>query len=109
MGDGTPPGAVESTAKLCGPVDLNTGFIRSTVASSESPRRRLNGFEFLRNEALNARNFFQAAAVASSPPQANNPVKPAYRRNQFGATFGGPLVPDHTFFFVDNTCSRPVC
>jgi hypothetical protein len=68
-----------------------------------------DGFEFLRNEALNARNFFQAAAVASSPPQAKNPVKPEYRRNQFGATFGGPLVPDHTFFFVDNTCSRPVC
>jgi len=50
-----------------------------------------NGFEFLRNEDLNARNFFQST----------NPVKPEYRRNQFGGTFGGPLVKDHTFFFVD--------
>ena len=50
-----------------------------------------NGFEFLRNEALNARNFFQST----------NPVKPDYRRNQFGGTLGGPLVKDHTFFFVD--------
>jgi hypothetical protein len=50
-----------------------------------------NGFEFLRNEALNARNFFQST----------NPVKPAYRRNQFGGTLGGPLVRDRTFFFVD--------
>ena len=49
------------------------------------------GFEFLRNEALNARNFFQSA----------NPVKPEYRRNQFGGTLGGPLVKDRTFFFVD--------
>ena len=29
------------------------------------------------------------------------PVKPEYRRNQFGGTLGGPLVQDHTFFFVD--------
>src|ERR1700674_4700259 len=50
-----------------------------------------SGFEFLRNESLNARNFFQST----------NPVKPAYRRNQFGGTLGGPLVTDHTFFFVD--------
>jgi carboxypeptidase family protein len=50
-----------------------------------------DGFEFLRNEALNARNFFQST----------NPVKPAYRRNQFGGTLGGPVVTDHTFFFAD--------
>jgi hypothetical protein len=50
-----------------------------------------DGFEFLRNQALNARNFFQST----------NPVKPAYRRNQFGGTFGGPVVQDHTFFFLD--------
>ena len=50
-----------------------------------------DGFEFLRQEGLNARNVFQS----------NNPVKPEYRRNQFGGTLGGPLVKDHTFFFVD--------
>src|SRR6266851_7092508 len=50
-----------------------------------------DGFEFLRNEALNARNFFQST----------NPVRPEYRRNQFGGTLGGPLMKDHTFFFVD--------
>jgi hypothetical protein len=50
-----------------------------------------SGFEFLRHEALNARNFFQSA----------NPVKPDYRRNQFGNTLGGPLARDRTFFFVD--------
>jgi outer membrane receptor protein involved in Fe transport len=40
---------------------------------------------------LNATNYFQAA----------NTVKPDYRRNQFGGMLGGPLVKDHTFFFVD--------
>lgn len=49
------------------------------------------GFEFFRNEELNARNFFQSA----------NPVKPDYRRSQFGGTLGGPIVKDRTFFFVD--------
>lgn len=48
-------------------------------------------FEFLRHEALNARNFF-----ASSTP-----VKPTFRRNQFGGVLGGPIRRDRTFFFVD--------
>ena len=50
-----------------------------------------DGFEFLRNEDLNARNYFQLT----------NPVKPEYRRNQFGGTLGGPVVKNHTFFFAD--------
>jgi hypothetical protein len=50
-----------------------------------------NGFEFLRNEAFNARNAFQST----------NAVKPEYRRHQFGGTIGGPLVRDQTFFFAD--------
>jgi hypothetical protein len=48
-------------------------------------------FQFVRNEHLNARNFFQKT----------NPVKPEYRRQQFGAILGGPVVKDRTFFFAD--------
>src|SRR4029453_18960686 len=48
-----------------------------------------NVFEFLRHEALNARNLFQTTGP-----------KPDYRRNQFGGTVGGPLRPDRTFFFA---------
>jgi hypothetical protein len=47
--------------------------------------------EFLRNEALNARNFFAAA----------NAPKPEFRRNQFGGVLGGPIRRDRTFFFID--------
>ena len=57
-----------------------------------------NAFEFLRNDVLDARNYFNAA------PQ----VKPPYRRNQFGAAAGGPVkIPkiyngsNKTFFFMD--------
>ena len=46
-------------------------------------------YEFLRNSALDARNYFDPAQI------------PAFRRNQFGASLGGPIVKDRTFFFAD--------
>ena len=49
-----------------------------------------NVFEFFRNEALDARNYFLPA------PQPKNEL----RQNQFGATLGGPIWKDKTFFFV---------
>ncbi len=48
-------------------------------------------FEFFRHESLNARNFFAST----------NPVKPLFRRNQFGGVVGGPIRADRMFFFVD--------
>ncbi len=58
------------------------------VAVTKSGTNELHGsvFEFLRNDALDARNFFDQA-------------KPAFRRNQFGGTLGGPIVKNRTFFF----------
>ncbi|HEX2523152.1 MAG TPA: TonB-dependent receptor [Terriglobia bacterium] len=49
-------------------------------------------FEFLRNDALNAANFFRNPV---------NPQKAPLRLNQFGGTFGGPIQKDKTFFFID--------
>jgi hypothetical protein len=49
-------------------------------------------FEFFRNEALNARNYFAAGAPAR---------KPEYRRNLYGATLGAPILHDRLFFFGD--------
>jgi len=46
-------------------------------------------FEFFRNEDLNARNYFAKAGS----------VKPEYRRNLYGGTIGGPILPRHLFFF----------
>jgi hypothetical protein len=46
-------------------------------------------FEFVRNEKLDARNFFNF--TSSSPPP--------FKRNQFGASLGGPIVRSRTFFF----------
>jgi len=47
-------------------------------------------FEFLRNEDLNARNYF-----AQPGP------RPEFRRNQYGFTVGGPIRENRTFFFAD--------
>jgi hypothetical protein len=47
-------------------------------------------FEFFRNEALNARNYFAPAGA-----------KPEFRRNQYGLTAGGPIRKNKTFFFAD--------
>src|SRR5205823_4878793 len=69
---------------------FNGGVINLTTKSGANTRHG-TGFEFLRNEALNARNFFQST----------NATNPEYRRNQFGGTLGGPLVRNRTFFFVD--------
>ena len=46
-------------------------------------------FEFFRNEDLNSRNYFATAGAR----------KPEYRRNLYGGTIGGPIVPDHLFYF----------
>jgi hypothetical protein len=59
------------------------------VTVTQSGSNRLHGtiFEFLRNSALDARNFFDQAFV------------PPFRRNQFGGALGGPLKKEKLFLF----------
>ena len=45
-------------------------------------------FEFVRNQSMDAENYFAAS-------------KPVFTQNQFGGTIGGPLIHDRTFFFAD--------
>ena len=54
-------------------------------------------YDFLRNDKLDANNFFTNQAGGKIPP---------LRRNQYGLTFGGPIKKDKTFFFVDWDATR---
>src|SRR5271157_1290632 len=54
-------------------------------------------WEFLRNDKLDAANFFENAGGLK---------KGEYRQNQFGATLGGPIRHDKTFFFMDYEGTR---
>lgn len=74
----------------------NPGAQVNVVLNSGSNSFHGSAFEFHRNAALDARNFF---APASEPD-------PKYIRNQFGGSFGGPIKHDHTFFFADYEGTR---
>jgi hypothetical protein len=62
------------------------------LVSTRSGTNQYHGslYEFIRNDKLDGANFF--ANRVGSP-------KPSYRQNQFGATFGGPVIRNRTFFF----------
>ena len=61
----------------------------SLVTKSGSNELHGSLFYFHRNDALDARNFFDPIGEK----------KPEFRQHQFGATIGGPIVNDQTFFF----------
>jgi hypothetical protein len=64
----------------------NAGSTINLTTKSGTNAFHGSAFEFLRNNNLDARNFFSAA-------------RPPYQRNQFGAYIGGPIRKNKTFFF----------
>jgi hypothetical protein len=65
-----------------------------TVVQTKSGTNQFHGdaYEFLRNDHLDANNFFSNRAGL---------VKPHFRRNEFGGVLGGPIRRDKTFIFGD--------
>ena len=94
--------AVEGIQSSSGwmPAEIGRGAAGFTNIITRSGRGGFHGsvFEFLRNSALDARNYFDHPTHGRIPP---------FRRNEFGFTNGGPLVVPHvydgsgkTFYFV---------
>lgn len=69
----------------------NPGATVNVITKSGSNEWHGSLYEFLRNSAFDARDYF---ASPDSP-------KPAYRQNQFGGSFGGRIIRDKLFFFVN--------
>jgi len=67
------------------------GAVVNAVSKSGTNAFHGTGFEFLRNSALDARDFF--TTLSHSPPP--------FRRNQFGGAIGGPIKKDKLFFFFN--------
>lgn len=106
-GNGTPGGAAGTnlgvdairefkivTSMFSAETGRATGAVISAVTKSGTNQYHGNLFHFLRNSAMDARNFFD---VRNAPRP--TPV-PAFKRNQFGGTVGGPIKKDRTFYFA---------
>jgi len=66
-----------------------SGGIVNQVIKSGTNHLHGSGFEFLRNDVLNARDYFLPA----------DQPKASFKRNVFGGTMGGPIIKDKTFIF----------
>jgi len=67
----------------------NSGSVINILTKSGSNQVHGTAFEFLRNSAMDARNYFDRVPAVKSP----------FRNNNFGASIGGPMIKDKTFFF----------
>ena len=68
----------------------NSGAVVNIVTKSGTNDYHGSAFEYFRDDSLGARNYF------NTDP---NPKDP-FSNNQYGASIGGPLVKDKTFFFL---------
>jgi Carboxypeptidase regulatory-like domain len=75
----------------------SAGAVLNATIKSGSNQFHGSAWEFLRNDKFDAANFFENSGGIP---------KGKYRQNQFGATFGGPIKKDKTFFFMDYEGTR---
>jgi hypothetical protein len=66
-----------------------SGGVVNAVTRSGTNQFHGSAYEFIRNSALDTRNYFDVGGV------------PPFKRNQFGGAVGGPIFKNRTFFFAD--------
>jgi hypothetical protein len=81
------------------------GAVVNEASKSGSNEYHGSGYEFLRNSALDSRNFFDFTGTggtnADGSPTVTPNEKPEFRQNQFGGSVGGPIEKDKLFFFAN--------
>jgi len=70
------------------------GAVMNAVSKSGTNDFHGSAYEFLRNSALDSRSYFDLTPSLE-------PYKPAFRRNQFGGSLGGPIKKNKLFFFAN--------
>ena len=75
----------------------SAGGVINVVTKSGTNSWHGSGFEFFRNNALDARNYFNDRTDADGNALPQNP----FHNNQFGGSLGGPIIHDKTFFYVN--------
>jgi Carboxypeptidase regulatory-like domain len=70
------------------------GAVMNAVSKSGTNELHGSAYEFLRNSALDSRSYFDLTPSLQ-------PYKPAFRRNQFGGSLGGPIKKNRLFFFAN--------
>jgi len=66
-----------------------SGGVVNAITRSGTNQFHGSAYEFIRNSALDTRNYFDVGGV------------PPFKRNQFGGAIGGPIFKNRTFFFAD--------
>ena len=74
----------------------SAGGVINVVTKSGTNALHGSVFEYFRNNAFDARNYFNDKSEAQNP----------FHDNQFGGSLGGPIIKDRTFFFVDYEAVR---
>ena len=77
------------TANYTAEYGKTSGGVINAITKSGTNQFHGDAYEFIRNSALDARNYF------------DGPQIPPFKRNQFGASVGGPILKDKTFFFFN--------
>jgi hypothetical protein len=80
------------------PAEYGRNSGSQVIVTTKSGTNGFHGsaFEFIRNQVLDAENFFTPS----------NAAKPSFKQNQFGGTVGGPIIKNRTFFFASYEGTR---
>ena len=97
---GPPPDAIAEfkvqTNSMSAEFGRSGGAVLNVTIKSGTNQFHGTAYEFLRNSALDAKNFFDSPT---------DPIPP-FKLNQFGGSVGGPIVKNRTFFFFDYQGTR---
>lgn len=85
----------------------NSGSIVNIVTKSGTNSLHGSVFEYFRNNALDARNYFNCAQTLCASGVAGGPQN-AFHNNQFGGSLGGPIIKDKTFFLFSYEGQREI-